>query len=462
MKFHPIRKSWDLDEEVLKEVDSSGEGSAIVDVEDVGVEDIEVGGIEGKDIEVEDIGEADEEIVLTGSGVDTPSSPAPSVLANDGLSLPPSSDASMEFDDTTDGDDEVPGLSILKRKALDELGVGTKSRWKVARREETRISSDDGSGVETDNDSKRSRSAIASRKLRDAVKSGNFSANERKRKAFEDKCIKIDCGAKFCYKGVWRVLHSKCLMWYKMSEPYNTSRFSSHTERCKAKGNQRNTSITSFFKPRDPSDASAEAKPKIAVSGRNQIFVGGSTPTLTSIRPPHTDNQLISQRVQPCLGISDTQDSRVSKYISRTVVEGAGSISLQKVIQRVYGDSIKYSELTEDQKATVAVTQSHFRSWSINRELQVVFSTDCLKFIEQDQQSPKTICSNCEKVAKSDAFKRSLRVKPPPVEVMKYIPIKYRTALADLGAKFAHIQGLSELLKDVSSCFYPSRCKRCN
>ena len=37
---------------------------------------------------------------------------------------------------------------------------------------------------------------------------------------------------------------------------------------------------------------------------------------------------------------------------------------------------------------------------------------------------------------------------------MKFIPIKYCGPLADLGTKFAHIQGLSELLQEVSSAVF--------
>ena len=118
----------------------------------------------------------------------------------------------------------------------------------------------------------------------------------------------------------------------------------------------------------------------------------------------------------------------------------------------VYGDNVKYSKLTDEQKAAVAATQSHLRTWSINRELRVVFSTNCTKFVERDQFL-KMICGNCEKVVRSDAFRRALRVKPVPLEKMKFIPAKYRGPLEDLGAKFAGIQGLSELLQDVS--FYP-------
>lgn len=453
MKFHPIRKSWELNEEVLKETDSGVEGSAVVgiEVEDVEGEDVE--GVEWEEVEVEDIDEVDE--VSTGSSINAPSSPTPSALEND-RPLPPSSDdTSMEFSDAIDSGDEVQRQSTLKRKASDELVVEAKSRWKVTRQEGTRVLLD-GSGVESNDDGKRSRSATASRRLRESVKSGNFSVDERKRKLFEDKCVKIDRGAQFRYQQDvgWQVLHSKCSKWYRMSEPYNTTRFKLHVEACKVKGDQRNTSITSFFKPRDSNEANTEAKPKITVSARKQIFVGGNASTLKSIKPPHTDNQPISL-IQPCLGISDIHDSRVSAYISRTVVEGAGSISLQKVTKQLYGD-MKYSELTEEQKATVAVTQSHLRTWTINRELQVIFSANCTKFIEQNQRPPTTICSNCEKVARSEAFGRSLRVKPPPLEAMKFIPIKYRNALADLGTKFAHIQGLSELLKDVSSAFFSS------
>ena len=444
MKFHPIRESWDLNEEVLKDMDSGREGSAVVD-EDVEVEDVER--VEWEEVEVEDIGKVDDGIISAASSVDTPSSPAPSVLMND-RSLPPSSDAGTEFSDMADSDGEAQEWPTLKRKASGGLGVEAKSRWKVARREETGILLNDGSGAETDDDSKWSRSAIASQRLRESVKSGDFSVDGRKRKKFEDKCVKIDCGAQFRYQDVgWQVLHSKCSKWYKMSEPYNTTRFKLHVGTCKAKENPRNTSITSFFKPRDPNDANTKAKLK--ASGRKQIFVGGSAMTLTSIKPPHTDNQLIS-KIQPCLGISDIQDPRVSTYISRTAVEGAGSISLQNATERIFGN-VKYSELTEEQKVAVAVTQSHLRSWSINRELQVIFSTNCMKFVEQDRSPPKTICSNCDEVAKSDKLKRALRVKLPPVEMMKFTPIKYRSALADLGTKFAHIHGLSELLKDVSS-----------
>jgi len=449
VKFHPIRKSWDFNSEVLGKEGDGRRESAVIDIENVDVKDAGAEVEEIEEIGVENIGEDGDEDTSTWSSITVPSSPTFSVV-NNRRSLPSTSDASedSEFVEEVDGDTQE--WSKLKRKRRNEPGEESRSRWKVARRVKAGMLSDSGSEVETDDDGKRSRSAIASRRLRESMRSGDFVVDERKRSRFEEKCIKMDRGAKFQYQGgSWQVLHSRCSEWYKMSEPYNTGKFKTHLGACKAKGNERNASITSFFKPRDPNDG-AVAKPRITASGRNQIFIGGNTPISTSIKHPHTNNQLLAQTL-PCRGISDIHNPLVSTYVSRTVVEGAGSITLQKATEKVYGKNIKYSELIDDQKAIVAITQSHLRSWSINRELQVVFSTSCTKFVEQGQKPMKTICTNCEAVARSDAFKRALRVKPVPVERMKFIPIKYRGLLEDLGAKFAGIRGLSELLQDVRS-----------
>jgi len=418
-----------------------------VDVGDVEVEDAGVAVVE-VEVEVEDVdGDMGDDDISTWSSVSAPSSPAFGILTDDG-SLPPTSDAGRDSEFAEVPDDVIgQGWSTLKRKHRDEPSAGLGPRWKVARREEAGVVWD-GSGAETDDDDKQSRSAMASKRLRESMKSGDLVVDERKRRRFEEKCVEMDPGAGFRYQHAgWQVLHSKCLRWYKMSEPYNATKFKLHLGTCKAKGNERNASITSFFKPRDPNDVNAEAKTKTTISGRKHIFIGSAP---SSIKPPH--NKLFAQ-TQPCCGISDIHNPLVSTYISRSVVEGAGSISLQKAMKKVYGDDVKYSELTTEQKATVAATQSHLRLWSINRELQVIFSTDCMKFVQRDQH-PKTICKNCEKVAGLNTFKRSLRVKPVPLERMKYIPVKYRGPLEDLGAKFASIQGLSELLQEVSSTVY--------
>ena len=307
-----------------------------------------------------------------------PGSPAFGVLT-DGGSLSATSDASAEFINMIDSDDEgVWGGSTLKRKVSNELGVGTK--WWRVMRAEAGVVLDNGSGVENDSKNGLSQSAATSRRLRESARSGEFVVNEQKRKRFEEKCIETDCGAEFRYQDAgWQVLHLRCSKWFKMSEPYNTTKFRLHVGTCKAKGKGRNASLTSFFKLRDPNDT--EAKVKITVSGRKHIFVGGSASTSTSaIHSSRPGNPLVSQ-THPCLGISDVQDHCVSASLSRTIVEGAGSISLKKATQQLYGD-VEYSKLTENEKTTVTIAQAHLRSWSINRELQVVFATNCMKFVK--------------------------------------------------------------------------------
>jgi hypothetical protein len=219
--------------------------------------------------------------------------------------------------------------------------------------------------------------------MKELVRSADFVVDEKKRKQFEEKCVEMDSEAKFRYQDTgWQVLHSKCLKWYKMSEPYNATKFRQHLGTCKARGDKQNLLITSFFKPKDPNDGT-EAKLKITASARNQIFVGGSASALPSIKPPQAGNELVAQR-QPCLGISKRHDPLVLTYLSRTVVKGAGSVSLQEAMEMVFGKGAEYSKLTGKQKADVTTAQSHLRSWSINRELQVIFSTACAKFVDQD------------------------------------------------------------------------------
>ncbi|KAJ3002796.1 hypothetical protein NUW54_g5652 [Trametes sanguinea] len=78
-----------------------------------------------------------------------------------------------------------------------------------------------------------SRSAQASRQLRALVKSGRFVPDENKVATFREKIRSLDPFADIDIKH-WKVYHSACSKWYKMSEPYNTAKFTDHiTKRCR-------------------------------------------------------------------------------------------------------------------------------------------------------------------------------------------------------------------------------------
>jgi hypothetical protein len=226
----------------------------VIEIEDVEVGDAE-SGVEG--IEMADAGGILDISGDESSAQSIPSSPALGYWTDD-KSLPPSSDVGEELvDEIIGGVGGTGGWSELKRKHLDEVDVEEKSRWKTVRRE-TVVVSDDESPAGTDDDKKQSRSAAASRKLKQLVKSGGFVADERKRKRFEEKCIEMDGGADFRYRGTsWQVFHSKCLKWFAMSEPYNVTRFRLHLGKCKAKGEKGNLTITNFFRPKGVGEINA-------------------------------------------------------------------------------------------------------------------------------------------------------------------------------------------------------------
>ena len=312
------------------------------------------------------------------------------------------------------------------------MGIEVQSRWKAARREEAVMVSGE-SGAERNDSKKWSRSATASRKIKELARSGGLVIDETKRMRFEKKCTEIDSGAEFRYQDTsWQVY-----MAFEMSEVVqDVGAVQHHKVQASSwdlQGERRKAEFGNYelFRPSNPS---------------------GITSTSAIIKHSYA-NKKITAQTQFCHGISDIHNPLISTYISWTIVEGAGSISLQKAAKIVYSDNITYPKLSVDQKATVAITQYHLWSWSINHELQVVFSTNCTKFFVKQNQSPKMICSNCENLLQLNEFKRALRVKPAPLERMKYTPIKFRGPLEDLGPKFAGIRGLSELLQDVRTFF---------
>ena len=156
---------------------------------------------------------------VSGSEADAKGSPqnlTASDSHNDTASVPPSS---------SQGQGPHPSDPVLERKRhihsdLDtenEIFCGTKKRQKIG-----------GVGVGTDDEGSceergESRSAVASRKLNESLKSGGFNANKQKRRSFEEKCERMGGGARFRYGEKWEVLHLKCGKWLTMNEPYNTT-----------------------------------------------------------------------------------------------------------------------------------------------------------------------------------------------------------------------------------------------
>lgn len=198
-----------------------------------------------------------------------PQSPTPSVLVGD-AGYPPSSDAGIETmsdDDSMASDDEVKYLTVSGAAGANRSRLLAERQGKRVRGSDDQ--SDGGCGPsrkrlkgrmeeldELDDESGRdrvlSRSAAASRKLKESLKCGEFVAGEGKRERFEKKCCGLDEHARFRYKESWQVRHSKCSKWVTMREPYESVRFGEHIKGCKQMGEKgRNRTIDSFFKRQD-------------------------------------------------------------------------------------------------------------------------------------------------------------------------------------------------------------------
>ena len=292
-----------------------------------------------------------------------------------------------------------------------------------------------------------SRSAVASRKLKESLKSGQFVADERRQEVFEEKCRKMGGGVKFRYGEKWEVLHQKCGKWLVMNEPYNATRFKSHLKTCPA-GNTKghNSSISDFFQLQaNPAEVrvstSRSMRPPI-VMAQKHINIG-SCPLKVDLKTP----PIIAESL-PCLGLREDHDARIPKYISRALTEGAGSQSESRIATKLFGDGTKYSELGDKAKELVQAAQIHSRAWTINRELRAIYSTNCRKTV--DAKSVESACSKCLGVLRLKAFKKALSIEVVPMASKKFIAHRWRNAATDMAINLAEINGLPGLLEAVS------------
>ena len=414
--------------------------------EDDGVERLESVemeiGPEGMDLEDVDPYRVDMESV--------PQSPASSIFLDD-TTHPPSPDVTSS--DFEQYEVHAPD-SASKWKHSNDPNAEEKLPHRMNKRKraaEAEIGMDDDSCEERGE----SRSAVASRKLKDSLKSGQFVVDERKKTVFEEKCRQMGGGARFRYEGKWEVLHLKCGKWSTMTEPYNTTRFKSHLETCKSKGAKgHNGCIDDFFRPRTgPARIGVSVKnmKQLSTTARRQVVVGGRSANADLETPPVIMESL------PCLGLREEHNGRIPKYISRVLTEGAGSRSDSHITAKLFGNGVKYSQLGEKGKQLVQAAQVHSRTWIINRELQVIYSTNCRKTI--NRTSTESTCPECLSVLRLETFKKALSVEAAPLVSKKYIPRRWRTAATDLAVNLAEIHGLPGLLEAVglsSLTVYPS------
>ena len=366
-----------------------------------------------------------------------------STYAEGPLQSPTRSPASSIFidDDTHPPSSDIEGRAHpLASKRKDPSNPSMEKRPYKKTKKEAVSEGNTGTDEESCNGCGSSRSATASRKLKNLMKSGQFVIDERKREAFERKCMRMDNSVKFRYREKWEVLHQKCGKWYAMTEPYNTTRFKAHLGNCQSKGTKgHNACISDFFLPQGN-----PAKRRPIAKARRQLAIGSRSTELELEleTPPVVVGSL------PCLGLRENHDARIPGYISRALTEGAGARSETWITTELFGRGHKYSELGDQAKQLVQAAQVHSRTWAINRDLQAIYSTSCEKFTHA--KSMETTCSQCLGILGLKTFKKALNTGPAPLASKKFIPRRWRTAATDLAINLAEINGLPGLLDAVS------------
>jgi len=78
----------------------------------------------------------------------------------------------------------------------------------------------------------KSKSAIASRALREKFRAGKLEVDVKQLKVWRNKILEEDAGAEFDEKNPFSARHSKCGAFVNVKEPFDVTRFRAHIKMC--------------------------------------------------------------------------------------------------------------------------------------------------------------------------------------------------------------------------------------
>ncbi|KAI0363681.1 hypothetical protein BV20DRAFT_957785 [Pilatotrama ljubarskyi] len=301
-----------------------------------------------------------------------------------------------------------------------------------------------------------SRSATASRKLKNSLHDGTFELDERRLSNMLDQVALLDSAAEVREDANrrWQVWHSRCGKWYTMKEPYSVTRFRDHVKPSKplTRTNTLNTyahklgwskRASALVTEESKSDIQDDARPLLHVTtGHNDL------PRLRVSALSRRGPGIASAQAWPCVGLTAAADKRIPLYLRRSCVSGGGSRSISSIAKKLYGQP--YRQLSAKQKSVVDTAQTQQRTWRNDHMQGAVFSTSCKRFVHARPQhdrdpSSAAVCHACSAVLRSHAFKNALAYASKREHIKyKHLNKKYRNET--LGALFARSEGLEDLL----------------
>ena len=270
-----------------------------------------------------------------------------------------------------------------------------------------------------------SKSAVASRVLRQQLKEGSFEVVDDKYQRWKKKILDGDGEAKFDKDNICKVRHSICGTVVTVKEPYNSVRWKDHLEKCKAK-----------------------MKGKKPLKSPSLFAMGWAVKSAKKVKKVDTVD--IGEKLQvgqvPCPGITESDNPKVVQYLRRTGALGGGGRPLPVIAKELFNKLFSKLKLKSNRNKVVD-TQMHEWKWRNDHENLRVHSTSCQKKVADRSAAAKRPkpCPDCVNVLRSKAFKNAIHRPIPPDKKFIFVNHRFRNKL--LGKIYACTIGVKEIVE---------------
>ena len=266
-----------------------------------------------------------------------------------------------------------------------------------------------------------SKSALASRTLRESFRNGKLEMDEKKLANWKQKCRLKDANVEFDKKNI-SARHSKCGEFIKMKEPYDATRFNDHVKNC-----------------------TPETRKKRPAAGMPSLWkwVAPTKDSSSSLGSTHT--RVESKPDYPCPGLTELDNSRIPIYLRRTGFVGGGARALTDIAKDRFGHA--FSELGVKKKQEVMDVQLHEHMWRNDHQGLRVFATKCKRQVPKPALNSRTRpCDECSALLLNKRFKAILRKPTPDDKDFIYTNHRYRSK--NLGEIYARTIGLRQIIEN--------------
>lgn len=275
-----------------------------------------------------------------------------------------------------------------------------------------------------------SRSAKASRAMRENFRGGTLNVKAWRIEAWKKKVLKDDPKAEFDPNDISRARHSGCGKYIKMKEPCNIGRWKDHLQACNKKSTKKPAAGTPSLFQLGWAKVTQAGKKKKVSDDHNNNSESGSEPELDNV---------------PCPGITVSDTPHVLRYLKRTGAAGGGGRSLP-VISKQFFKKL-FSQLSKKANRKVVVdTQMQEWKWRNDHVNHRVYAITCQKTVVDRSPKPPHPCAECSIVLRSKAFKSAIRKPIPSDKNSKFINYRFRNPL--LGSIYARTVGVREIVED--------------